>query len=117
MGDLLVQLGGAGAVFALLAIVGLMIIVVRSYQKVERGKALIITGMNKDKVSFTGGVVWPIINRSDSVSLGSNSDRPLSPSPSKADDNHPEGLLCVSVAIRLRAFVKRPCPTRVGIHA
>ncbi|RKZ90303.1 MAG: hypothetical protein DRQ43_11480, partial [Gammaproteobacteria bacterium] len=60
-----VVIGGIGLFIAALAA-----IVVSFYVKVDQGQALIINGMGKRaKVSFSGGVVYPIVNRKEFMNI------------------------------------------------
>ncbi len=68
MGDILlfVVVGFAAFIFA----IGLLIMIVKFYRKVEQGKALIINKMGDNlKVTFTGGVVIPIINKGEIMDI------------------------------------------------
>ena len=53
----------------LLAIVGIIIITLMFYRKVEKGTALVVTGMPKTKVIFNGGTVIPVINRAELMDI------------------------------------------------
>lgn len=58
--------GGGGLVLFL----GFLSIIVRFYRKVDQGKALIINKMKAEPdVTFTGGVVWPIIHRAEVMDI------------------------------------------------
>lgn len=59
---------GLGALlFILLAVAA---VVVRFYKKVDQGKALIINKMSAEpEVTFTGGVVYPIVHRSEVMDI------------------------------------------------
>ncbi|MBT3376624.1 MAG: flotillin family protein [Lentisphaerae bacterium] len=57
-------LGGA------LIFVGLMVLIMKFYRKVEQGKALIVNCWgDKVTVTFTGGVVYPIINKAEVMDI------------------------------------------------
>jgi uncharacterized membrane protein YqiK len=61
---------GSGALIFALIIGGFMIMVVRCYRKVEQGHALIINRLRgKVSVSFTGGVVYPVINKAEVMDI------------------------------------------------
>lgn len=53
----------------LLAIVAIIIITLMFYRKVEKGTALVVTGMPKTKVIFNGGTVIPVINRAELMDI------------------------------------------------
>ena len=53
----------------LLAIVGIIIITLMFYRKVEKGTALVVTGMPKTKVIFNGGTVIPVLNRAELMDI------------------------------------------------
>jgi uncharacterized membrane protein YqiK len=58
------------AAFAAVVILGLILIVTRFYKKVDQGRAMIINPARGDPtVTFTGGVVWPIINRAEVMDI------------------------------------------------
>ena len=57
-----ILIGGVIIIFG-----GLAIIVAKFYRKVDQGQALIINKMKDEpEVTFTGGVVYPIIHRAES---------------------------------------------------
>ncbi|AHM61698.1 hypothetical protein D770_17230 [Flammeovirgaceae bacterium 311] len=58
-GNALLFYGGI-FIFSLFAIA---ILIARLYRKSEQGQALVVTGMGGPKVSFSGTVVWPVIQR------------------------------------------------------
>ena len=53
----------------LLAIVGIIIITLMFYRKVEKGTALVVTGIPKTKVIFNGGTVIPVLNRAELMDI------------------------------------------------
>lgn len=63
--DLLINIAiGAGII--LLIIIGLALIVMKFYQKVEQGQAMIVNTMKEvPEVTFTGRTVWPIIHKKE----------------------------------------------------
>ena len=63
--DLLINIGvGAGVV--LLIVIGLALIVMKFYQKVEQGQAMIVNTMKEvPEVTFTGRTVWPIVHKKE----------------------------------------------------
>ena len=63
--DLLINIAiGAGII--LLIVIGLALIVMKFYQKVEQGQAMIVNTMKEvPEVTFTGRTVWPIIHKKE----------------------------------------------------
>ena len=53
----------------LLAIVGLFVLILMFYRKVEKGTALVVTGLPKTKVIFNGGTVIPLFNRAELMDI------------------------------------------------
>ena len=53
----------------LLAIVAIIIITLMFYRKVEKGTALVVTGIPKTKVIFNGGTVIPVLNRAELMDI------------------------------------------------
>jgi uncharacterized membrane protein YqiK len=50
---------------------GLLALVARFYRQVDQGRALVINTMRAEPVvTFTGAVVYPIINRAETMDLG-----------------------------------------------
>ncbi len=63
-------LGGAVVLFLVFFLVGVAFVIARFYRKVDQGNALIINKMTADPdVTFTGGVVYPIIHRSEVMEI------------------------------------------------
>ncbi|WP_433374076.1 SPFH domain-containing protein [Streptosporangium sp. CA-115845] len=62
---------GLGILLAvvLLVVVGLLIMISRLFNKVEQGKALIISKINKVDVTFTGAIVLPIFHKSELMDI------------------------------------------------
>ncbi|MGJ8677598.1 MAG: flotillin family protein [Akkermansiaceae bacterium] len=58
-----------GAVIILLALIGIAILIVTFYRKVEKGTALVVTGIPRTKVIFNGGTVYPLINRAELIDI------------------------------------------------
>jgi uncharacterized membrane protein YqiK len=57
-------------VVAAIFIFGILAMVARFYRQVEQGKALIVNTLSKEPVvTFTGGVVLPIVNRAELMDL------------------------------------------------
>jgi uncharacterized membrane protein YqiK len=70
--DIITLLLGLGAAFIVLLIVGAGagVILTRFYRKVDQGKALIINKMrNEPEVTFTGGIVFPIVHRAEVMDI------------------------------------------------
>ena len=62
-----------------LFITALAAIVVSFYVKVDQGQALIINGMaKKARVSFSGGVVYPIVNRKEFMNIAATEHTKIS---------------------------------------
>ncbi|WP_326636419.1 flotillin family protein [Streptosporangium sp. NBC_01755] len=53
----------------LLVVVGLLIMISRLFNKVEQGKALIVSKINKVDVTFTGAIVLPIFHKSELMDI------------------------------------------------
>jgi len=63
-------LGGAVILFLLLLVGGTAFVVAKFYRKVDQGQALIINKMRAEPdVTFTGGVVYPIIHRAEVMDI------------------------------------------------
>lgn len=73
--DLLGQAGNAGFVIGviiaviLLVTVGIFVLAINFYQKVEQGEAIIINGWGGTKVSFSGLIVIPILHKSERMDI------------------------------------------------
>ena len=67
--------GVAGGVFAVIALLvvmmllGGLVMLVKLYQKVDQGKALVRNGMGGTKVSFSGMLVFPVIHRPERMDI------------------------------------------------
>ncbi|MCB1583640.1 MAG: SPFH domain-containing protein [Marinicella sp.] len=63
--DLLIAIA-TWAGIVLLAVIGLALIVMKFYQKVEQGQAMIVNTMKETpEVTFTGRTVWPVIHKKE----------------------------------------------------
>ena len=63
--DLLINMGVAAGII-LLIVIGLALIVMKFYQKVEQGQAMIVNTMKEvPEVTFTGRTVWPIVHKKE----------------------------------------------------
>jgi uncharacterized membrane protein YqiK len=88
-----VVLGGP----ALIILVGALAMVARFYRQVEQGKALIINSFRRaePQVTFSGGVVYPIINRAEVMDITVKTI--------EIDRRGKEGLICMD---NIRADIK-----------
>lgn len=88
------------AVFVFFA--GVMALVARFYRQVEQGKALIVNTMaSEPKVLFTGGVVYPVVNRAEVMDLSVKTI--------DIDRRGKEGLICndnIRADINVTFFVR-----------
>lgn len=50
-------------------IAGLFVLIILFYRKVEKGTALVVTGLPKTKVIFNGGTVIPLFNRAELMDI------------------------------------------------
>lgn len=85
-----------------LAIFGTLIIVAKFYRQVEQGKALIINTMKTEPiVTFTGKVVYPIINKAETMDISVKTI--------EIDRRGKEGLICqdnIRADIKVTFFVR-----------
>jgi uncharacterized membrane protein YqiK len=89
----------AGA--ALVFVLGILAMLARFYRMVEQGKALIINSTTGQKVTFTGAVVLPIINKSEVMDISVKTI--------EIDRRGKEGLICrdnIRADIKVTFFVK-----------
>src|SRR5687768_9751806 len=88
------------AVFVFL--MGILALVARFYRQVEQGKVLIVNTMaNEPKVHFTGGVVYPVVNRAEVMDLSVKTI--------DIDRRGKEGLICndnIRADINVTFFVR-----------
>jgi len=90
--NLLFILIGAGAIF----LIGIMVMIARFYRKVDQGHALIINKMREEPdVTFTGGVVLPIIHRAEVMDISVKTI--------EIDRRGKDGLICMD---NIRADIK-----------
>ncbi|HEY4117483.1 MAG TPA: hypothetical protein VGM56_06485 [Byssovorax sp.] len=98
--QLLPVLVAVAAAFVL--ILGTLALVARFYRQVEQGKALIVNTMrNEPVVTFTGAVVYPIINRAEVMDLSVKTI--------EIDRRGKEGLICndnIRADINVTFFVR-----------
>ena len=50
-------------------LIGLLVLTLMFYRKVEKGTALVVTGYPKTKVIFNGGTVIPVFNRAELMDI------------------------------------------------
>jgi uncharacterized membrane protein YqiK len=53
----------------LVIVIGLLVMVGRLFRKVEQGKALIVSKVNKVDVTFTGAIVLPVVHKSEIMDI------------------------------------------------
>ncbi len=86
----------------LIVVVGILVMVARFYRKVDQGKALIINKMGKEPVvTFTGGVVLPIIHKAEVMDISVKTI--------EIDRRGYEGLICqdnIRADIKVTFFVR-----------
>jgi len=54
---------------AVIVVIGLLALIMAFYRKVEKGTALVVTGLPKTKVIFNGGTVIPLFNRAELMDI------------------------------------------------
>ncbi|MBM4358891.1 MAG: hypothetical protein FJ096_12375 [Deltaproteobacteria bacterium] len=82
-------------------VVGISVMLARFYRMVEQGKALIVNSTTGQKVTFTGAVVLPIINRSEVMDISVKTI--------EIDRRGKEGLICrdnIRADIKVTFFVR-----------
>ncbi len=93
---------GTSVAIVVLFVVGLLVIIAKFYRKVDQGRALIINKMrNEPEVTFTGGVVYPIIHRAEVMDISVKTI--------EIDRRGPEGLVCrdnIRADIKVTFFVR-----------
>ena len=86
----------------LVLVIGVLAFVARCYRKVEQGRALIINDMKSEpKVTFTGGVVWPVFNRAEVMDISVKTI--------ELERRGKEGLICrdnIRADIKVTFFVR-----------
>ena len=87
---------------ALLLIIGILVMITRFYRKVDQGKALIINKLQtQPEVTFTGGVVLPIVHRAEVMDISVKTI--------EIDRRGKEGLICkdnIRADIKVTFFVR-----------
>lgn len=92
--ELLIPIGiTVGSV--LLFLFGLMALYAKLYRKVDQGKALIVNKMSRVEVFFTGGLVVPVVHRSEIMDISVKTI--------EIDRRGKEGLICMD---NIRADIK-----------
>jgi uncharacterized membrane protein YqiK len=95
-------LAGAGAGFIALLVILTLFSFARFYRQVEQGKALIVnTRELEPTVSFTGAIVWPVVNRAETMDLSVKTI--------EIDRRGKEGLICndnIRADINVTFFVR-----------
>ncbi|MCA9524163.1 MAG: hypothetical protein KC609_24515 [Myxococcales bacterium] len=89
--------------FAVLLLFGIAALITKFYVKVEQGKALIINRMGDRPpiVTFTGGVVWPIVNKAEVMDISLKTI--------EIDRHGKDGLICkdnIRADIQVTFFVR-----------
>jgi uncharacterized membrane protein YqiK len=96
--EIILIAAGIGVLF----ISGVLVMVARFYRKVDQGNALIINKMTKEpEVTFTGGVVFPIIHRAEVMDIAVKTI--------DVDRRGKEGLICqdnIRADIKVTFFVR-----------
>ncbi|MEM6788458.1 MAG: hypothetical protein AAF715_13140 [Myxococcota bacterium] len=94
----------------LLLVVGILVMITRFYRKVDQGKALIINKLQRQpEVTFSGGVVLPIVHRSEIMDISVKTI--------EIDRRGKEGLICkdnIRADIKVTFFV-RVRPTKEDV--
>jgi len=90
--------GGALVIFAM----GFLVMFMRFYRKVDQGRALVINGARGEPtVTFSGGMVWPVINRAEEMDISVKTI--------EVDRRGGEGLICqdnIRADIKVTFFVR-----------
>ncbi len=99
--DLLIAIATWAGVI-LLAIIGLALIVMKFYQKVEQGQAMIVNTMREvPEVTFTGRTVWPVIHKKEFMIISLKTI--------EIDRRAQDGLICkdnIRADIKVTFFVR-----------
>ncbi|WP_219462945.1 flotillin family protein [Nonomuraea rhizosphaerae] len=85
----------------LVIVIGLLVVVSRLFRKVEQGKALIISKVNKVDVTFTGAVVWPVFHKAEIMDISVKTI--------EIERTGREGLICqdnIRADIKITFFVR-----------
>ena len=99
--DLLIAIATWGGV-VLLIIVGLALILMKFYQKVEQGQAMIVNTLKAvPEVTFTGRTVWPVIHKKEFMNISLKTI--------EIDRRASDGLICkdnIRADIKVTFFVR-----------
>lgn len=79
----------------LVVVIGLLVVISRLFRKVEQGKALIISKVNKVDVTFTGAIVLPVVHRVETMDISVKTI--------EIERTGREGLICMD---NIRADIK-----------
>ncbi|WP_327088691.1 SPFH domain-containing protein [Nonomuraea sp. NBC_01738] len=82
-------------------IIGLLVVISRLFRKVEQGKALIISKINKVDVTFTGAIVMPVFHKAETMDISVKT--------MEIERTGREGLICrdnIRADIRISFFVR-----------
>ncbi|GAA2866255.1 hypothetical protein GCM10010517_25710 [Streptosporangium fragile] len=85
----------------LLVVIGLLFMISRLFNKVEQGKALIVSKINKVDVTFTGAVVLPVFHKAELMDISVKTI--------EIERSGNEGLICrdnIRADIRITFFVR-----------
>ncbi|NRQ30312.1 flotillin family protein [Nonomuraea sp. NN258] len=85
----------------LVIVIGLLIIIGRLFRKVEQGKALIVSKVNKVDVTFTGAVVLPVVHKAEIMDISVKTI--------EIERTGREGLICrdnIRADIKITFFVR-----------
>src|SRR5438128_763218 len=86
---------------ALILVLGVFAMLARFYRMVDQGKALIVNSTSGQKVTFTGAVVLPIINKAEVMDISVKTI--------EIDRRGKEGLICkdnIRADIKVTFFVR-----------
>ena len=99
--DLLIAIATYAGV-VVLALIGLALIVMKFYQKVEQGQAMIVNTMKEvPEVTFTGRTVWPVIHKKEFMNISLKTI--------EIDRRAQDGLICkdnIRADIKVTFFVR-----------
>ena len=99
--DSLVTAGGLLVAVVILILFGLLLLITRLYQKVEQGRALIISKVRTVDVTFTGAIVLPVIHKAEFMDISVKTI--------DIERTAHEGLICkdnIRADIRITFFVR-----------
>ncbi|MFB4276362.1 MULTISPECIES: flotillin family protein [unclassified Nonomuraea] len=85
----------------LVIVIGLLLVIGRLFRKVEQGKALIVSKVNKVDVTFTGAVVLPVVHKAEIMDISVKTI--------EIERTGREGLICrdnIRADIKITFFVR-----------